>query len=68
MRELMPEITLADPRNESSYQYVLKLDPNYDRVDFNREFYEHVKRLWNDAGIQKVYQRSNEFSLIDSAK
>ncbi|XP_076366078.1 guanine nucleotide-binding protein G(f) subunit alpha-like isoform X4 [Tachypleus tridentatus] len=33
-----------------------------------KEFYEHVTKVWADEGIQECYGRSNEFSLIDSAK
>merc|ERR1711907_288260 len=31
------------------------------------EIAEAVKALWKDPGIQAIYERANEFQLIDSA-
>ncbi|KOB52211.1 Guanine nucleotide-binding protein G(S) subunit alpha [Operophtera brumata] len=32
------------------------------------EFYEHTEALWKDQGVQRTYDRSNEYQLIDCAK
>ena len=31
-------------------------------------FYDHVKALWADAGVQTCFDRAHEYQLIDSAK
>lgn len=36
--------------------------------DYPMEFYEHTEALWQDAGVQRTYERSNEYQLIDCAK
>ncbi|KAF9794804.1 hypothetical protein SFRURICE_017494, partial [Spodoptera frugiperda] len=35
--------------------------------DYPMEFYEHTEALWQDAGVQRTYERSNEYQLIDCA-
>lgn len=69
MAYLKPPVQLHNSENEASLEFVRKLDmtcmASYDYPD---GFFEHVKRLWSDPGIQECYLRSNEFFLIDSAK
>lgn len=36
--------------------------------DYPAEFYEHTEALWKDQGVQRTYERSNEYQLIDCAK
>lgn len=36
--------------------------------DYPPEFYEHTEELWKDQGVQRTYERSNEYQLIDCAK
>lgn len=33
-----------------------------------QEFLDHSEKLWEDPGVQKCYERSHEFHLIDCAK
>ena len=69
MLYVKPPINLFNCENENSLNFVHNLDmTKADSYDFPDEFYEHVKRLWNDPGIQECYRRSNEFTLIDCAK
>ncbi|CAG2102149.1 unnamed protein product [Medioppia subpectinata] len=69
MPYLKPPITLCNNNNQKSLDFVHNLDmstaANY---HYPEEFYDHVKRLWNDPGVQESYRRSNEFTLIDCAK
>jgi GTPase SAR1 family protein len=36
--------------------------------DFSQEMADAAKSIWADAGVQKAYQRRNEFHLVDSCK
>ncbi|XP_022241017.1 guanine nucleotide-binding protein G(s) subunit alpha-like [Limulus polyphemus] len=67
MRYLRPPVTIANPENLDSLDFIHNLDM-MDNYTFPQEFYEHVKKVWADEGVQECYGRSNEFSLIDSAK
>ncbi|CAN7939315.1 unnamed protein product [Ixodes hexagonus] len=67
MAKLNPPIELEDPANVESFKFVKSLYPLAD-YDFPQCFYQHIKRLWSDAGIQECYRRSNEFFLIESSK
>lgn len=69
MEYLDPPIQLANPENQDSLDFIKHLDTAQIKIyDYPNEFFEHTKRLWSDPGIQACYLRSNEFSLIDSAK
>lgn len=69
MKHLKPPIKLQDPENQSSFEFVQNLDmADIEHYDFPDNFYDHVKRLWHDPGMQGCYKRSNEFPLIDCAK
>ena len=37
-------------------------------TSFRKEYYDAVKSLWQDAGIQECYDRRREFQLSDSCK
>ncbi len=39
-----------------------------DTEPFSEELSAAMKRLWNDAGVQECFGRSNEYQLNDSAK
>lgn len=67
MTQLDPPLTLTDPSNEDSFDYI-QLISNRVGFDYPEEFFEHVERLWSDAGIKECVERSNEFQLIDCAK
>ncbi|KAH0512877.1 Guanine nucleotide-binding protein G(olf) subunit alpha [Microtus ochrogaster] len=34
----------------------------------HREFFDHVKKLWDDEGVKACFERSNEYQLIDCAQ
>ena len=36
--------------------------------DALQKFFNTVESLWDDAGVQTCYDRSNEYQLIDCAK
>jgi guanine nucleotide-binding protein G(o) subunit alpha len=65
--------TLNVPFGESSRErdagMVLdKISRMADTEPFEPELLEAMKRLWNDAGVQTCFNRSNEYQLNDSAK
>ncbi|KAH9398310.1 hypothetical protein TYRP_018957 [Tyrophagus putrescentiae] len=70
MAYLKPPVQLENvAENEASLEFVRKLDmTGMASYSYPDEFFEHVKRLWSDPGIQQCYLRANEFFLIDSAK
>lgn len=35
---------------------------------FRKEYYDAIKSLWLDSGIQECYDRRREFQLSDSCK
>ncbi|XP_076053838.1 guanine nucleotide-binding protein G(f) subunit alpha-like [Oratosquilla oratoria] len=35
---------------------------------FDEEFFGHAERLWADEGVQRVYNKQNQYNLIDCAK
>lgn len=67
MITLKPPENLVDENNFRSLNFIEGISL-IDGYDFPQEFYEHVMRLWSDPGVQRTYQRMNEFPLIDSAK
>ncbi len=69
MLYLKPPITLKHSNNQNSLDFIHNLDmTKANSYNYTDEFYDHVKRLWSDPGIQECYRRSNEFPLIDCAK
>lgn len=67
MAYLKPPVTLGNTELQASLVYANNLNMT-EEYSFPQEFFDHVTLLWADSGIQKCYIRSNEFSLIDSAK
>ncbi|KFO26927.1 Guanine nucleotide-binding protein G(olf) subunit alpha [Fukomys damarensis] len=37
-------------------------------VSNGKEFFDHVKKLWDDEGVKACFERSNEYQLIDCAQ
>ncbi|KAI2809149.1 hypothetical protein BLOT_000294 [Blomia tropicalis] len=69
MAYLKPPVHLKNEENAESLEFINTLDMTLmSSYDYPDEFFEHVKRLWSDPGIQECYFRSNEFFLIDSTK
>lgn len=67
MNTIDPPVELAQPSNQTSLHYIQTIASQPD-FQFCPEFYEHTERLWHDLGVQKCYERSNEYQLIDCAK
>jgi len=40
----------------------------HDTEPFSEDLLAAMKRLWQDAGVQECFSRSNEYQLNDSAK
>lgn len=68
MEQLSPPIELSNSENKESFDYVKLMELPDDDFVYNQPFYNHIKALWADDGIQECFRRSNEYSLIDSAK
>ncbi|KAG9509960.1 hypothetical protein GZH46_01513 [Fragariocoptes setiger] len=60
-------IPLQNPENQWRLDYMQDV-ASLTNFDYPPEFYEHTEILWKDEGVQKAYDRSNEYQLIDSAK
>ena len=67
MPTLSPPVQLEHPENQVRVDYIQDCasDPDF---DYPPEFYEHTEILWRDRGVQAVFERSNEYQLIDCAK
>lgn len=46
---------------------VRSVDPD-SVTSFKKEYYDAIKSLWQDSGIQECYDRRREFQLSDSCK
>ncbi|KRZ03723.1 Guanine nucleotide-binding protein G(s) subunit alpha [Trichinella zimbabwensis] len=67
MEELNPPIRLEKSSNMEHVRYMLEVAcvPDFEYPD---DFFDRVKDLWRDQGVQASYERSNEYQLIDCAK
>jgi len=63
-RDLGIEVTSG---NKSASSRLLESDSNYFSGNLTPELAADIKALWADPGIQKAYERQNEFQLNDSA-
>lgn len=61
------EIQLENSEHEIMAKWILDHAMKND-FDYPKEFYTYTSSLWKDKGVQKVFERSNEYQLIDSAK
>ncbi|KAF2899725.1 hypothetical protein ILUMI_06451 [Ignelater luminosus] len=66
MDKISPPVELKHDKSKESAEYIIKLGAN-ELVEYPDEYYDHVKILWADPGVQETFKRSNEFQLIDSA-
>ncbi|PIK58217.1 putative guanine nucleotide-binding protein G(s) subunit alpha-like isoform 1 [Apostichopus japonicus] len=64
---LKPPESLADPSLISCVEYI-RTKATGTVFEFKEEFFDIVKKLWDDEGVQRCFLRANEFQLIDSAK
>ena len=67
MPTLEPPVVCEDPGLEARRSWLLEFNSRAD-FDYTPEFYESCEVLWSDGGVQKCFERSNEYQLIDCAK
>ncbi|CAF1242248.1 unnamed protein product [Adineta ricciae] len=67
LEALHPPIQFEKEENRARATYILTRAHEID-FDYPPEFFEHAQILWNDAGVQSCFERSNEYQLIDCAK
>ena len=69
MPDITPPVALELGENQPSKDYILGHTRHFqDESDYCEVFFDHLERLWSDAGVQKTFERSNEYQLIDCAK
>jgi len=61
-------ISIKSKANRKVAAKFLEEDSGYFRGDVTAALAEDIKALWQDAGIQKTFARSNEYQLSDSAQ
>ncbi|GJQ76071.1 hypothetical protein Trydic_g10589, partial [Trypoxylus dichotomus] len=62
-----PPVKIRDGKTKESAEYILRLGAEPPST-WTNEYVQHVKTLWADPDIQTVFQRSNEYQLIDSTQ
>ena len=67
MPRLDPPIELERKESESYLRLIQEINMA-DRLEITEEMFDAAKILWEDAGVQESYRRSNEYPLIDCAK
>ncbi|XP_970742.2 guanine nucleotide-binding protein G(f) subunit alpha [Tribolium castaneum] len=67
MDKINPPVKLEKSGNEECAKFILDLGPE-ELEEYTEEYFDNVKSLWNDQGVQKTFERSNEYQLIDSAQ
>lgn len=67
MDKINPPVYLENENSKISAAYILKLGLD-NEIEYNEDFFNHVKVLWADAGVKECFDRSNEYQLIDSAR
>ncbi|XP_033642587.1 guanine nucleotide-binding protein G(s) subunit alpha-like [Asterias rubens] len=67
MQTLQPAIDLADVSLQPCLDYMLD-NASCPDFQYNKEFYDKAKLLWEDDGVLECYTRANEYQLIDSAE
>lgn len=67
MHQIKPPVSLENPENEELVEWVQE-ELVQTNIEYSPEFFDKVKKLWADGGVQKTFMRSNEYQLIDSAK
>ncbi|RZC43030.1 G-alpha and/or Arf domain containing protein [Asbolus verrucosus] len=67
MAKIAPPVQLEKAENQTSVEFILKLGPE-EPEGYSEEYFDHVKTLWGDRGVQQTFERSNEYQLIDSAQ
>eukprot|EP01121_Diplochlamys_sp_Union-15-3_P000636 TRINITY_DN1053_c0_g2_i3.p1 TRINITY_DN1053_c0_g2~~TRINITY_DN1053_c0_g2_i3.p1 ORF type:complete len:293 (+),score=43.69 TRINITY_DN1053_c0_g2_i3:44-922(+) len=62
------KISLKSKENMRTAAKFIDEDNGYFHGDITPEIANDITTLWNDPGIQKAFQRSNEYQLTDSAQ
>ena len=69
MKDINPPVSLEKPENEKSLYYCSHVAKEFrEEEEYTEVFFDHVRRLWTDKGVQSCFERSNEYQLIDCAK
>ena len=64
--DAMDEMELSVlPENEDFVQMVIDAADLKDGEPFPKDYYEPLKRLWEDPNVQKAWERGNEAALPD---
>ncbi|KAI5635073.1 g-protein alpha subunit domain-containing protein [Phthorimaea operculella] len=65
----MPTLSIAlqNTRNLQAQQFILKCGPD-GPAEYDETYFDYVRSLWRDGGVQECFRRSNEYQLIDSAQ
>ena len=64
------EISFSSPETEETARRFFRLAQEHaerECRDLSEEFWETIRILWQDSGIQECYSRANEYQLNDSA-
>ncbi|GAV09411.1 hypothetical protein RvY_18958 [Ramazzottius varieornatus] len=67
MKTLEPPITLERPQNQEAVDFMQSI-ADVEPYNYPPEFWDRTEALWVDGGVQKSFERSNEYQLIDAAK
>jgi guanine nucleotide-binding protein G(s) subunit alpha len=67
MSTLVPPISLQNPANKSRVDYLQSIATD-DNFTYPTEFWDNAEVLWKDEGVQRSFERNNEYQLIDCAK
>lgn len=67
MSKIEPIIEICDNEAKASADYILSVGKDITRERLSKEYYDNVRLLWKNKDIQKSYERSNEYQLIESA-
>ena len=68
MNRLVPPIALKDSNEQWRVDWLQENMADDDTCEYSDEFFDHVEVLWKDKGVQKCFERSNEYQLIDCAQ
>ncbi|XP_055352213.1 uncharacterized protein LOC129598368 [Paramacrobiotus metropolitanus] len=67
MSILVPPIALERPENKPRVDYMQSI-ANVENFTYPEEFWDNAEALWADEGVQRCFERNNEYQLIDCAK
>ncbi|GBP66736.1 Guanine nucleotide-binding protein G(f) subunit alpha [Eumeta japonica] len=60
-------VSLQHPKNAPAKGHITRL--GFDGpAEYDEEYYDRVRSLWQDGGVRECFRRSNEYQLIDSAE